>query len=77
MRDRFAQCYVGDVLISAITLPELEYGVEVSPNKTRNAKALADLLDDLVIAPFDGYAAKPMDLFGRRRGKVNVMRWIN
>lgn len=58
VRERFARCYVGDIVISAITLAELEYGVEVSQNKTRNASALAELLDDLVVAPFDVPAAK-------------------
>lgn len=58
VRARFAQCYVGDIVISAITLAELEYGVEVSRNKMLNAHALADLLDGIVVAPFDVQAAK-------------------
>ncbi|MBI5436375.1 MAG: type II toxin-antitoxin system VapC family toxin [Nitrosomonadales bacterium] len=55
---RFAQCYVGEVVISAITLAELEYGVACSGNKaSRNRKALAALLEDIAVAPFDLKAA--------------------
>lgn len=57
VRERFSQCFVGDIVISAITLAELEYGVAVSPNKPHNARALAALREDLVVAPFDGQAA--------------------
>ena len=32
---RFAQCYVGDVVMSAITYAELEYGVAASANPER------------------------------------------
>ena len=38
VRARFAECFVGDVVISAITLAELEFGVacsgEASPGKS-------------------------------------------
>ena len=56
--ERFAQCYVGDVVISAITLAELEYGVACSgENQTRNRKALDAFLNEVPCAPFDGAAA--------------------
>lgn len=55
---RFAQCYVGEVVISAITLAELEFGVACSGSKAaRNRKALAALLEDIAVAPFDLKAA--------------------
>jgi len=55
---RFAQCYVGEVVISAITLAELEYGVMCSGEKTeQNRIALAQLLEDIQVAPFDHAAA--------------------
>jgi len=55
---RFAQCYVGDVVISAITLAELEYGVACSGDQqARNRKALDDFLTEVPAAPFDGTAA--------------------
>lgn len=58
VREQFARCYVGDIILSAITLAELEYGVSVSPNKPHNAQALTKLLKDLVVVPIDGRAAK-------------------
>ena len=55
---RFAQCYVGEVLISSVTLAELEYGVVCScGQQPRNRAALSALLEDLAVAPFDGAAA--------------------
>jgi tRNA(fMet)-specific endonuclease VapC len=53
---RFAQCYVGDVVMSAITYAELEYGVAVSANPERERNNLADLVEDIPVAPFDGRA---------------------
>ncbi len=53
---RFSECYVGEVVISAITLAELEYGVVCSSEK-RNHAALSSLLEDIVVLPFDGMAA--------------------
>lgn len=53
---RFAQCYVGDVVISAITYAELEYGVVVSLNPKRERENLASLTEDIPIVPFDGVA---------------------
>ncbi|MFA7279913.1 MAG: type II toxin-antitoxin system VapC family toxin [Sterolibacterium sp.] len=53
---RFAQCYVGDVVMSAITFAELEYGVAASPNPKRERKHLANLIEDIPVVPFDGAA---------------------
>jgi tRNA(fMet)-specific endonuclease VapC len=48
--ERFSACRVGEVLISAITAAELEYGVVASgADADRNSAALA---------PFDGAAAR-------------------
>jgi tRNA(fMet)-specific endonuclease VapC len=55
---RFAQCYVGDVIMSAITYAELEYGVSVSANSARERRNLAGLIEDIPVAPFDVDAAK-------------------
>ena len=56
---RFAQCYVGDVVISAITLAELEFGVECSgASRKRNQAALDSLLEDIPVLPFDRGAAR-------------------
>jgi tRNA(fMet)-specific endonuclease VapC len=54
---RFAQCYVGDVIMSAITYAELEYGVAVSASRAREKRNLAALIEDIPVAPFDAAAA--------------------
>lgn len=56
--ERFAQCYVGDVVISVITYAELEYGVKVSANSARERRNLAGLIEDIPVVPFDVDAAK-------------------
>lgn len=54
---RFAQCYVGDVVMSAITYAELEFGVTVSENSARERRNLVSLVEDIPVAPFDAEAA--------------------
>jgi tRNA(fMet)-specific endonuclease VapC len=54
---RFAQCYVGDVVMSAITYAELEFGVTVSENSARERRNLISLVEDIPVAPFDAEAA--------------------
>jgi tRNA(fMet)-specific endonuclease VapC len=56
--ERFAQCMVGDVVISAITYAELEYGVSVSSNPARERRNLAALIEDIPVMPFDTAAAR-------------------
>jgi tRNA(fMet)-specific endonuclease VapC len=59
VRARFAECYVGDVVISAITLAELEFGVACSGSaRERNQAQLESLLEDLWVAPFEAGAAR-------------------
>lgn len=53
---RFAQCYVGDVVMSSITYAELEYGVAVSPNPEREKYNLACLVEDIQVVPFNAAA---------------------
>ncbi len=56
--ERFARCFVGEVVMSAITLAELEYGVACAgEHEQRNKIALAALLEDIPAAPFDAQAA--------------------
>ncbi|CAG9265390.1 Ribonuclease VapC [Burkholderia cepacia] len=55
---RFAQCYTGDVVMSAITYAELEYGVAACANAVRERRNLADLIEDISVAPFDAAAAQ-------------------
>jgi tRNA(fMet)-specific endonuclease VapC len=54
---RFAQCYVGDVVMSALTYAELEYGLVVSANRTRERRNLAALTEDIPVAAFDAAPA--------------------
>jgi tRNA(fMet)-specific endonuclease VapC len=60
VRERFAACFVGDVVISAVTLAELEFGIARSSLAVQaaNRSALEGLLDDIMVAPFDAHAAK-------------------
>jgi tRNA(fMet)-specific endonuclease VapC len=60
VRERFAACFVGDVVISAVTLAELEFGIAYSSRAVQaaNRSALESLLDDIMVAPFDALAAK-------------------
>jgi len=54
---RFAQCYVGDVVMSSITYAELEYGVAVSANPEQERVNLASLVQDIhQVVPFDAAA---------------------
>ncbi|SDG83250.1 type II toxin-antitoxin system VapC family toxin [Paraburkholderia phenazinium] len=55
--ERFAECFVGDVVMSAITYAELEFGVAVSANRARERRNLAALIEDIPVQPFDSAAA--------------------
>jgi len=56
---RFASCRVGEVLISAITAAELEFGVLASgADAEHNRQALDRFVAEVPIAPFDGEAAR-------------------
>lgn len=55
---RFAKCQVGDVVMSAITCAELEYGVAVAANPAREQANLTSLIEDIPVMPFDEAASK-------------------
>ena len=55
--DRFSQCRVGDVVMSAITYAELEYGVAASTDPKQEAAHLAGLVEDIPVIAFDAAAA--------------------
>lgn len=58
VRKRFEQCFVGDVVISAITLAELEFGVACSgESRSSNQDTLDSFLEDILVAPFEAKAA--------------------
>jgi len=55
---RFAACFVGDVVMSAITFAELEYGVSVCADPQRERALLSALGSRIPVAPFDAAAAR-------------------
>lgn len=57
---RFSECRQGEVVISAITLAELEYGVHCSAEKSKvqNRRALDSLLKIIPAVPFTPSAAQ-------------------
>jgi len=74
---RFAQYYVGEVVISAITLAELEYWVTCSGDKAAHNQAALDILmEDIVVVPFDAGAAGaygPVRLATRKRDALDKL----
>jgi tRNA(fMet)-specific endonuclease VapC len=70
---RFADCFVGEVVISAITLAELEFGVASSGDaREQNQILLESLIEDIPVAPFDADAARaygPLGAMHRKQGK--------
>lgn len=55
---RFANCFVGDVVMSAITFAELDYGVGVSKDQEREQNNLNRLVKLINVIPFDVNAAR-------------------
>ncbi|SAK58431.1 PilT domain-containing protein [Caballeronia catudaia] len=69
---RFAQCYVGDVVMSAITYAELQFGVAMSARPERERVNLASLVELIEVAPFGEDAAAaygPIRQTSRERNK--------
>lgn len=63
---RFSACFVGDVVISAVTLAELQFGVACSGEAAEhNQTLLSSLLEDIRVAPFEAEAARA---YGPLRG---------
>lgn len=76
---RFAECYVGDVVMSAITFAELQYGVAVSVDPERERANLDDLIQDIPVMPFDVEAAiayGPIRLASRESKKDHLDKLI-
>lgn len=56
--ERFARCSVGELVISAISAAELEYGRVTSvPDAECNREALQQFLLEVPVSPFEGRAA--------------------
>ena len=76
---RFAKYFVGDVVMSAITYAELEYGVAVSANPKQEQANLAALVEDIPVSPFDvaaGVAYGPIRLATRESKKDHLDKLI-
>ncbi|MFZ4481399.1 MAG: type II toxin-antitoxin system VapC family toxin [Rhodoferax sp.] len=59
LRIRPAQRRIGDVVISAITMAELEYGVACSgAAELANRVQLDSFVEDVPVAPFEAFAAR-------------------
>jgi tRNA(fMet)-specific endonuclease VapC len=54
---RFSECRVGDVVMSAITYAELEYGVATTTDPEQEGANLAGLVEDIPVVAFDSAAA--------------------
>jgi tRNA(fMet)-specific endonuclease VapC len=77
--ERFSQCYVGDVVISAITYAELEYGVAMSANPEKERLNLASLVEDIKVVPFDkvtGIAYGPIRVATRESKQDHLNKLI-
>jgi tRNA(fMet)-specific endonuclease VapC len=77
--ERFAACYVGDVVMSAITFAELEFGVAASADPHREDANLAALVADIPVAPFDaaaGSAYGPVRMVTRESKKDHLDKLI-
>ncbi|MBN3506476.1 type II toxin-antitoxin system VapC family toxin [Burkholderia cenocepacia] len=76
---RFARCYTGDVVMSAITYAELECGLTACVNPARERRHLAALIEDIPVAPFDAAAAQaygPVREATRERKKDHLDKLI-
>ena len=53
----FAQYFMGDVVMSALTFAELEFGVSASRDPTKERHNLKALIEMISVMPFDVIAA--------------------
>ena len=55
--ERLGQCLVGDVVMSAITFAELEYGALTSAHPLAHRRSLASIIQSIPVVAFDASAA--------------------
>ena len=79
VRERFAQYFVGDVIISAVTLAELEFGIACSciAAQESNRSALESLLDDIKVRPLMHKLLRPMTPSAQPTKIATEMLWMN
>ena len=76
---RFASCYVGDVVMSAITFAELDYGVSASEDPRRERANLDALSSLITVEPFGIAAARaygPVRMATRERKRDHLDKLI-
>ena len=76
---RFAGCYVGDVVMSAITFAELDYGVSAADDPERERANLDALSRLITVEPFDMSAARaygPVRMATRERKRDHLDKLI-
>jgi len=66
--EKFSKCLVGDVVMSAITYAELQYGVSVAANPRRERANLHDLIAEIPVVSFDSRAAEAYGLIRKATG---------
>jgi tRNA(fMet)-specific endonuclease VapC len=67
---RFERCRVGEIVISAVTYCELEYGVAMSVEREHDAANLAALIELITVAPLNrsaGILYGPIRSISRKR----------
>lgn len=77
--ERFAQCRVGDVVMSAITYAELAFGVATAQDPKRERTHLHRLIQSIPALPFDhqaGDAYGPVRLATRERKQDHLDKLI-
>ena len=79
VRERFAQCFVGDVVISAVTLAELEFGIACSSTAAQesNRSALESLLEDIMSHPSMHKLPRPTAPSAQPTKIATEMLWTN
>lgn len=76
---RFAQCHVGDVVMSAVSYAELTFGAAACADPDREHAALSALVEDIPVAAFDaaaGAAYGPVRLATRDSRKDHLDKLI-
>ena len=71
--NKLKKCKISDIVISSITLSELEYGVFKSSNIEKNKLALTEFLAPIDILPYDDMAASvygEIRAFLEKQGKI-------
>jgi len=55
--NKFEACFVGEVVMSAITFAELQYGVQISENPDQQQAHLKELIEDIPVMAFETFTA--------------------